>query len=172
MSQNHLSVVAVVGTIIVLVASWGLSGTRHAGLVVSVLTSNARLLVRVVASDTGFLVGVLTSNTVDTVRTLLVTISRLAVLVVGKTVVADSGALSVIALANLVRSGVLGQSIFTRGGATGASALEHSHELVAATVTRGVVVSRAGAEALLLAAVADQHELDQDREEEEEAAKY
>jgi hypothetical protein len=160
-SQFHLSVVTVVGTIVVLVASWGLSGTRHAGLVVSVLTSN-----------TGFLVGVLTGNTVDTVHALLVTISRLAVLVVGKTVVADGSALSVVALANLVRSGVLGQSIFTRGGATSASALEHSHELVAATVTRGVVVGRAGAEALLLAAVADQHELDQNREEEEEAANY
>ena len=69
--------------------------------------------------------------------------------------VANSGRIGVVALADLVGCGVRRQSVGIFMSRSGVLAFEHTHELAAATVTRGVVVSRTGTEAGLLAAVAD-----------------
>lgn len=167
-------IVTVVCTVIVLVVG-RVGSTAHAGLLVDVLASHAM----VAHSFMGHAVVAHSSvcNTVvhdaivcdAVVHGAVVGVARLSVLVVGHAVVADGSAFSVVALANLLRSGVLGQGVTIGSAASSTAALiEHAHELVATTVAGGVVVGRAGTEALLLSAVTDQHKLKQHRQQEEE----
>lgn len=78
-----------------------------------------------------------------------------------------------IALAHLVGRGVHGEGVWIVSGAVGvvAAALlaKDAKETAALGGARGVVVVRAGAKCLLLAAVADEHELHEGREDEEDA---
>lgn len=82
-------------------------------------------------------------------------ITRLAVLVVvGIAVTANSGTLGVVALTDLVRSGMGGESVVVVGG-VGATTLTAEHaEFALAAGTRGIVVVGARSEALFLTVVA------------------
>lgn len=90
------------------------------------------------------------------------------VLVVVGGAILNSGGFSVVALAHLVGVGVLRQHVRVVGGG-GSSSAEETEETPASAVARSVVVGGTRTKSLLLASVTDEHELDQCRDDEEDA---